>query len=91
MSAAKKMDQGYATEVQKLQERVNVLEDAIRTHRDAQGHSLCWLNDYELYSVLNEADVDNRDTLPPRDEFLTNCAKYYESRLVTLPAPKPKE
>ena len=78
----------YMVELKKMQERIDKLEDAIRRHRDAAGHELCWQNDYELYSVLGESEVDKRDTLPPREEFLERCESYYESRLLTLAPPK---
>lgn len=76
--------------VNQLKERIAELENAIRVHRDAQSHEMCWLNDSELYAVLHENLVDSRPTLPPRDEFLTNCEKYYQSRLITLRSPPPK-
>lgn len=74
-------------EIETLRARVEELENAIRVHRDAHGNEMCWINDSELYEILHEDTVDNRTTLPPREEFLGNCEKYYESRLITLRSP----
>jgi hypothetical protein len=61
------------------QERIDQLEAAIRKHRDARGHDRCWENDQELYAALGEATpVD--PGLPSREEFLTNCARYFEEQ-----------
>ena len=59
-------------------ERVVLLEDAIRRHRDQRGDDRCWLDDAELYSVLGEGQPDT--TLPPQEEFLSNCARFFECR-----------
>lgn len=68
------------------------LVEAIKKHRDKSGHELCWLNDRELWSVLGDAEYPH-DSLPVREEFLGQCAKYYESRIKNTPyeEPKPKE
>lgn len=62
-------------------ERIHELETAIRKHRDAKGHDRCWLDDIELYKVLGEESPDL--SLPPKDEFLRECEKYYECRRTT--------
>lgn len=49
---------------------------AIRKHRDATGHDRCHLNDRELYAAAGLESADF--TLPPRTEFLTACAAYYD-------------
>lgn len=59
--------------------RIAQLETAIQKHRDQRGDDRCWLDDLELYAVLGdgaEADL----TLPPREEFLGNCARFFECR-----------
>lgn len=61
-----------------VQEYCERLEAAIRKHRDEKGDHRCWLADGELYAVLGEGDGD--DSLPPRREFLENCARYYDKR-----------
>lgn len=57
--------------------RLARLEKAIRRHRDARGNDRCWQNDIDLYKELGEPLPDGPE-LPPRDEFLKNCAGYYE-------------
>lgn len=55
------------------------LRNAIRTHRDQQGHDRCRLDDDELYAALPDGlDVDL--TLPPKDEFISGCQLYWENR-----------
>lgn len=61
--------------------RVGELEEAIRKHKAAQGNDLCWENDLELWNVLPEGSgTYPHDSLPSREEFLSNCEKYYCSR-----------
>lgn len=69
-----------------LQSRIDLLESAIRKHRDQIEHNQCWENDLELYEVLKDGG-DNfgpHRTLPPREEFMGRCRAYYESRLFEL-------
>lgn len=61
------------------QERIEELETAIRTHRDQRGDDRCWLDDVELYAVLHE-DKQPFFALPAKQEFLGNCARYWECR-----------
>lgn len=61
------------------EDRIRELEGAIRMHKAAQGHEMCWENDETLYSVLPEQNkVDH--TPPARCEFRQKCRAYYESR-----------
>ncbi len=71
----------------KLRARIQELENAIRQHRDQTGNNLCWENDRELWSLLEDTPKDLQyphETVPPEKEFLTNCQKYYTSRLYEL-------
>lgn len=62
-----------------LAARVKQLEDAIRNHRDQKGDARCWLDDLELYAVLNDSVVPDV-SLPPKDHFLGSCSRYWENR-----------
>lgn len=55
------------------------LRAAIRQHRDEKGHGRCWLDDQTLYQVLPETTQADF-TLPPKEEFLTNCEVYWRTR-----------
>ena len=55
------------------------LRAAIRQHRDEKGHGRCWLDDQTLYQILPEATEADL-TLPPKEEFLTNCEIYWRTR-----------
>lgn len=64
---------------EELQQEILRLRTGIREHRDAQGHDRCWLDDIDLYNLLPEKlPADTK--LPEREEFLTNCNKFYENR-----------
>lgn len=66
--------------------RVRELETSIRKHRNQLGHDQCWENDLELYEVLqdNGDNLGPHRSLPCREEFMTRCKEYYESRLIPL-------
>ena len=66
------------------------LRDGIRSHREKSGHELCWLNDLELWKLLDPNARYPHDTLPVREEFLTQCGRFYESRLKGTPYEEPK-
>lgn len=73
-------------ELQRRQELISSLSvanlklgDAIRKHREQTGHNMCWENDEELWSVLNDG-VNINHTRPPREEFLLKCKEYCDSR-----------
>lgn len=59
-------------------ERLARLEAAIRRHRAAQGHDLCWENDIELWSALGDGVQVDRQ-VPPWPEFMSRCAAYRAS------------
>ena len=62
-----------------LMAEVMKLRKAIRLHRDEKGHDRCWLDDQRLYEALPETKPADF-TLPPKDEFLVNCERYWECR-----------
>lgn len=57
--------------------RIEALEQAIIKHRDQRGDDRCWLDDLELYALVGGAP-DN--SLPPKEKFLANCARFYDNR-----------
>ncbi|MCI0463066.1 MAG: hypothetical protein L0Z62_39465 [Gemmataceae bacterium] len=67
------------TELERLTAENEHLKAAIRKHRDQHADDRCWLDDQELYAALGEhKPADN--SLPPRDQFLANCARFYDCR-----------
>ena len=54
------------------------LLNAVTEHRDQKDDDRCWLDDAELYAACNIHAADSR--LPPKDEFLANCARFHASR-----------
>lgn len=62
---------------QDLRLEVRKLRQAIREHRDARGHELCWYQP-ELWGLLPES-VGPDPEAPPREEFLRRCAEYRDS------------
>lgn len=67
-------DQG---KLEKAQKRVAELEMAITVHMKAKGHDRCWLNDLELYRVIDPKFDKMRLALPCLPEFLHNCSVYW--------------
>lgn len=57
------------------------LRQAIRAHRDATGHQLCWYVP-ELWDLLPDK-VTPTPQVPSREEFLRCCGQYHS----TLPEP----
>lgn len=62
---------------QELQLEVIKLRNAIRQHRDAQGHNLCWFVP-ELWNLLPDHKEVSPNP-PPLDEFLQCCKSYRQS------------
>jgi hypothetical protein len=65
------------------------LRAGIRNHMQKTGHGLCWLNDLALWELIEPTVHYPHDTLPVREEFLAQCAKFYESRLHGTPYQEP--
>ncbi len=53
------------------------LRDAIRKHRDATGHDLCWHHP-QLWEMLPEK-LNPDIAVPPWPTFLRGCVRYRES------------
>ncbi len=53
------------------------LRDAIRKHRDATGHDLCWHHP-QLWGMLPEK-LNPDIAVPPWPKFLRGCVRYRES------------
>ena len=75
--------------VRRLASEVLRLRTEIAGHAAKRGHELCWLNDLELWkSVGIESDYPH-DSMPVREEFLGQCARYYASRVARSPYEEP--
>jgi len=62
---------------EKLIAEIILLRNAIRKHRDSQGHNLCWYHP-ELWDLLPE-QVEVERKIPQWCEFMSNCAAYRKS------------
>ncbi len=60
-----------------LVEEVRRLRQAIRRHRDATGHELCWHHP-GLWSLLPER-VEPKVAVPDWPQFLRGCIRYRQS------------
>ena len=56
---------------------VKKLRAAIRGHRDASGHDLCWHHP-AMWSLLPEK-LEPRIAVPPWPKFLRGCIRYRQS------------
>ncbi|MDO8610117.1 MAG: hypothetical protein Q7R95_06185 [bacterium] len=61
-------------------ERILELETAIREHRGQRLDDRCFLDDQELYKVLNEPIPEDYNAIPPIDKMLKNCERYLKQR-----------
>lgn len=66
------------------------LRQAINEHQSQTGHHLCWLNDVQLWRAVNPSADYPHETLPIQEEFLTQCARYYRSRVEGTPYEEPQ-
>ena len=73
-----------------LATEITRLRDGIRAHMQATGHALCWINDLTLWHLIDPDAGYPHQTLPVRDEFLAQCARFYESRLTGTAYEEPK-
>ena len=63
-----------------LHAELEKLKAAIREHAFERGDDRCWLDDQKLYAAAG-IDLDETNTaLPPKEEFLGNCARYHACR-----------
>lgn len=49
----------------------------VQKHMAAKGHDRCWLNDLELYQLVDPLYDRMRMELPCLPEFLNNCCIYW--------------
>jgi hypothetical protein len=66
-----------------LAEEVRRLRAAIRAHRDASGHDLCWYHP-ALWSTLPESS-EAPVAVPPWPQFMRGCVAYRSSLDAQLP------
>ena len=76
--------------VRLLAAEVARLRAGIKNHRRATGHELCWLNDVELWKLVEDNPGYPHETLPVAEEFLSQCRRYHESRLKNSPYAEPQ-
>lgn len=55
------------------------LRAAIIKHRSQGADDRCQLDDRELYEALGDG-IEADFTMPPREEFLANCGRFYDKR-----------
>jgi hypothetical protein len=79
------MDEDLKTmSLQALQDEVRKLRNAIRAHRDASEHDLCWHHP-DLWGMLPER-TDPVPTVPAWPAFIRGCVQYRQSLDRELPA-----
>lgn len=66
-----------------LMTEVKKLRAAIRRHRDATGHDLCWHHP-AMWALLPEK-LDPSIAVPPWPKFLRGCVRYRQSLDVQAP------
>lgn len=62
-----------------LQAKLQEIRNAVRWWAEQQGDDRCWLDDIKIMQlVLPHGKVDFK--LPPCQEFLANCKRFWETR-----------
>lgn len=69
-------------DIARLLEDYRELVKAVKTHRDQRGDNRCFLDDLELYKNLPDTPPDMAEMLklPPKQEFLKSCERYWAQR-----------
>lgn len=80
------------TTVALLLQRIEELENGIKTHRDKTFHELCFENDVDLWMLLKDGKtVNTENILPPCHEWIPACLEYWISkRFTSMRIPHPK-
>ena len=74
----------------KLQEAILECRAMIRAHRDARGDDRCWLDDYTVWSVLEDSPP-SPTALPSCEERMRLCRAFYSFRRAdAADAPSPQ-
>ena len=63
---------------EQLMAEVRKLRQAIRGHRDASGHALCWHHP-DLWGLLPEGLRDPEVQVPAWPQFMRGCIRYRQS------------
>jgi hypothetical protein len=69
-----------AGNVERAAEVIEGLAAAIARHRDQRGDDRCWRDDLELYAALPGPPTPANLALPPREEFLASCERFWRQR-----------
>jgi hypothetical protein len=71
-----------------LLRHAKAMRSAIRRHRDAAGHDLCWYHP-ELWALLPDAPTHSAPPpLPCWAEFMQGCVRYRQSLEQAAPDPE---
>ncbi len=71
---------------EQLVTEIRKLRNAIRKHRDSNGHELCWHHP-DLWSLLPEKAAPSLE-VPAWPQFMRGCIRYRQSLDEQLPAAK---
>ncbi len=71
--------------VSTLAKEVLRLKQGIEDHRSNTGHGLCWLNDLELWKLLDSEAPYPHETIPMKEEFLHSVNDSTSRDLPELP------
>lgn len=73
----------------KAKVRANMLEAAIRKHKEQREDDRCWMDDFDLYTAIDpEYTIEQHKQdakLPAKQVFLSNCERFYECRQAGVP------
>jgi hypothetical protein len=61
-------------------DRITILENAIRKHRDQKADDRCWMDDAELYAALGDGNVGDNGCIGDPVAMLENCKRFIQHR-----------
>lgn len=62
-----------------LQAEIARLRKGIEEYLEPEGHDRCWRDLIKLFQLIGKEAPQKLLTLPPKDEFLGECARYHDN------------
>lgn len=64
---------------QELENEIKRLRTGIEKYLEPEGHDRCWRDLVLLFNLIGKEAPQKLLTLPPKEEFLGECARYHDN------------